>query len=42
MAQDTLWIVAAMLLWAFRIEREVDEKGIPVGVSGEYTFGVVR
>lgn len=41
MAQDTLWIVAAQLLWAFNMGRTVDESGEEVAVAGEYTFGVV-
>ncbi|GJE99021.1 cytochrome P450 [Phanerochaete sordida] len=41
MAQDTLWIAAASLLWAFRMERAIDAAGRPIEISGEYTVGVV-
>ena len=41
MAQDTLWIVAAQLLWAFEMKHAVDESGKEIGITGEYTFGVV-
>ena len=42
MAQDTLWIITAMLLWAFKIEHKLDLGGNIIPVLGEYTFGVVR
>lgn len=42
MAQDSLWMTAVSLLWAFDIEKAVDEKGQPIEVTAEYTFGVVR
>lgn len=42
MAQDSLWMMAVSLLWAFDIEKAFDEKGTPIEVTTEYTFGVVR
>ncbi|PSS06488.1 hypothetical protein PHLCEN_2v3717 [Hermanssonia centrifuga] len=42
MASDSLWITAASLLWAFRIEKPKDRKNEGPDCTGEYTFGLVR
>ena len=41
-AQDTLWIAAASLLWAFEMEHAKDAAGREVEIPAGYTFGVVR
>lgn len=41
MAADSVWIACAMILWAFDMEKPVDESGRVVDPSGEYTFGLV-
>lgn len=41
MAQDTLWIYVASVLWAFEVERAVDAQGRPVDVTGAFTSGAV-
>lgn len=42
MASDSLWITAAYLVWAFNIDRYVDEAGNVDQPTGEFTFGLVR
>ena len=42
MAQDSVWIAAASLLWAFEMGKAVDGSGAAEEISGNYTFGVVR
>lgn len=41
MAADSVWIACAMILWAFDIEKSVDESGRVMDPSGDYTFGLV-
>ncbi|PSR97715.1 hypothetical protein PHLCEN_2v4273 [Hermanssonia centrifuga] len=40
MASDSLWIAAASLLWAFRVEKP--EGGEQESPTGNYTSGLVR
>lgn len=41
MAADSVWIACAMILWAFDIEKPVDESGKVMDPIGGYTFGLV-
>lgn len=42
MAQDSVWIAAASMLWAFGMEKALDSNGVPIEVTGDYNFGLVR
>jgi hypothetical protein len=41
MAQWSIWIFAASILAAFDIRKNVDENGVPIEPSEEYTSGAV-
>ncbi|KAJ7258206.1 cytochrome P450 [Mycena rebaudengoi] len=41
MAKGTLWITAASILATFSISKSVDENGVPIEISGEYTSGLI-
>ncbi|KAJ7258216.1 cytochrome P450 [Mycena rebaudengoi] len=41
MAKGTLWITAVSILATFNISKSVDENGVPIEISGEYTSGLV-
>ncbi|KAJ7713060.1 cytochrome P450 [Mycena metata] len=41
MAQWSLWITAASILATFTISKSMDEKGIPIEPSGEFTSGLL-
>ncbi|KAJ7020856.1 cytochrome P450 [Mycena alexandri] len=41
MAQWSLWITAASILATFTISKSLDEKGIPIEPSGEFTSGLL-
>ncbi|KAF8193881.1 cytochrome P450 [Mycena galopus ATCC 62051] len=41
MAQWSVWICAASILATFDISKSVDEKGVPIEQSGEYTSGLL-
>ncbi|KAF8193905.1 cytochrome P450 [Mycena galopus ATCC 62051] len=41
MAQWSVWICAASILAVFDIKKSVDEKGVPIEPSGEYTSGLL-
>ncbi|KAF7358844.1 Cytochrome p450 [Mycena sanguinolenta] len=41
MAQWSMWITAASILATFTISKSVDEKGIPIEPSGEFTSGLL-
>ncbi|KAJ7826064.1 cytochrome P450 [Mycena olivaceomarginata] len=41
MAQWSVWISAASILATFDISKSIDEKGVPIEPSGEYTSGLI-
>jgi hypothetical protein len=41
MAQWSIWICTASILATFNISKSVDEKGVPIQPSGEYTSGLL-
>jgi hypothetical protein len=41
MAQWSVWISAASILATFDISKTIDEKGVPIEPSGEYTSGLI-
>ncbi|KAF7369886.1 Cytochrome p450 [Mycena sanguinolenta] len=41
MAQWSIWIAIASILAVYNISKRLDEKGIPIEPSGEYTSGMV-
>jgi hypothetical protein len=40
MAQWSVWISVVSILATFDISKSVDEKGVPIEPSGEYTLGL--
>ncbi|KAJ7837454.1 cytochrome P450 [Mycena leptocephala] len=41
MAQWSIWICAASVLSTFNVSKAVDENGVPIEPSGEYTSGLL-
>lgn len=42
LAKESLWLAMASILACFDLGKEIDEKGVPIEPSGEYTSGMVR
>ncbi|KAJ7897648.1 hypothetical protein B0H14DRAFT_344018 [Mycena olivaceomarginata] len=40
-AEWSVWISAASILATFEISKSIDEKGVPIEPSGEYTSGLL-